>query len=113
MNPRESVLNLLYPKIMKITSRERAQFDQSLQPGAQVCSYASSDENSGCESSGQRMKVASVAGDQRKEQKGVILEAHKDKKKVHFGTRMDICHLQKCGVRTEVPKVQRPGRAPR
>ena len=40
------------------------------------------------------MGVASVADDQRKEQKGVILEAHKDKKKVHFGTRMDICHLK-------------------
>ena len=36
-----------------------------------------------------------MADDQRKEQKGVILEAHKDKKKVHFGTRMDICHLKK------------------
>ena len=55
-----------------------------------------------------RMGVASVADDQRKEQKGVILEAHKDKKKVHFGTRMDICHLKKCGVRTDVSKVQRP-----
>ena len=41
-----------------------------------------------------RMGVASVADDQRKEQKGVILEAHKDKKKVHFGIRMDICHLK-------------------
>ena len=75
MNLRESGWNHLNQKIMKITSGERVQFDESQQFGAQVCSYASSDENSGCESSsGQRMgearKVASVPIDQSKEQKG-------------------------------------------
>ena len=30
--------------------------------------------------------------------KVVILEEQRDKKKVHFATLMDICHLKKCGV---------------
>ena len=30
--------------------------------------------------------------------KEVILEAHRDKKKVHFAALMDIGHLVKCGV---------------
>ena len=34
--------------------------------------------------------------------KEVILEAQRDKKKVHFATRMDISHLKKCGVGTKV-----------
>ena len=32
--------------------------------------------------------------------KEVTLEAQRDKKKVHFSTLMDICHPNKCGVRT-------------
>ena len=43
----------------------------------------------------------------------LLLEAQRDNKKVHFGTLMDICHLKKCGVGTEVPIIQRTSRAPR
>ena len=38
-------------------------------------------------------------------QKEVILEAQSDKKKVHFATLMDICHLKKCSVRNNIPRV--------
>ena len=37
-----------------------------------------------------------------KSKKEVILKAQRDKKKVHFATRMAICHLKKCGVGTKV-----------
>ena len=40
-----------------------------------------------------------------KEQKGLILEAQRDKKKVHFATLMDICDLKKCGVRAAISEV--------
>ena len=39
-----------------------------------------------------------------KSKKEVFLEAHRDKKKVHLATLMDICHLKKCGVRTKKSK---------
>ena len=35
-----------------------------------------------------------MATGQGKEQEDVILEAHKEKKKVHFASLMDICHLK-------------------
>ena len=38
--------------------------------------------------------------------KDVILEAQRDKKKVHFATLMDRCHLKKCGVGTKSSKIQ-------
>ena len=38
---------------------------------------------------------------------------HTDKKKVHFATLMDICHLKKCGVRTTISEVSRSRRTPR
>ena len=65
-----------------------------LQPCAQVCSDASSDENSGCESSsGQGMEEtrndASLAVGRGIEQQKVILEAQREKKKVHFASLMD------------------------
>ena len=59
MNPREGVWKELYSKIMKITLRKGIQFRKSLQLGPQICSYAASEENSGCESgSGQGMEEA-------------------------------------------------------
>ena len=42
----------------------------------------------------------------------VILEAQRDKKKVHFATLMDMCHLKKCGVGTQITQVRRQSRAP-
>ena len=90
--------------------RQRGLFDDPLQFGSQVYSYASSDENPGCKSSsGQGMEEArdnsSVAVWQSPEQeakwlesvkskKEVILEAQRDIKKVHFATLMDICYLE-------------------
>ena len=46
-----------------------------------------------------------------KSKKEVILEAQRDKKKkVHFATLMDTCHLRKRGVRTQITKIQRQSR---
>ena len=47
-----------------------------------------------------------------KSKKEFILEAQRDKKKVHFATLMDICHLKECGVRTKITEVLRQSRAP-
>ena len=47
-----------------------------------------------------------------KRQKDVILEAQRDKKKVHFAALMDICDLKKRGVRKLISEVQRQRRAP-
>ena len=43
--------------------------------------------------------------------KQIILEAQRDKKKVHFASVMDICHLKKCGIGTQITEVQRQSRA--
>ena len=37
-----------------------------------------------------------------KSKKEVILETQRHKKKVHFATLMDICHLKKWGVGTKI-----------
>ena len=50
--------------------------------------------------------------DKVKSKKEVIFEAQRDKRKVHFATLMDICHLRKRGVRTKISEVQRQRRAP-
>ena len=47
-----------------------------------------------------------------KSKKEVILEAQRDKQKVHFATLMDMCHL-KSGVGTKITEVQRQSRARR
>ena len=48
-----------------------------------------------------------------KSKKEVVLEAQRDKTKVHIATLMDICHLNKCGGGTKISEVQRKNRAPR
>ena len=40
-----------------------------------------------------------------KSKKEVILEALRDKKKVHFAALMDICHLKERGVTTQITEV--------
>ena len=50
--------------------------------------------------------------DKVKSKKEIILDAQRDKKKVHVATLMDICHLKKCRVRTKMSEVQRSSRAP-
>ena len=50
-----------------------------------------------------------------KSKKEAILEAQRHKKKVHFATLMDSCHLKECGVRTKITKKffdHRQSRAP-
>ena len=53
MSPRDNGWNHLYRKCMKITSQAK-DFDESQQFGTQNFYYASSDENSGRESSSEK-----------------------------------------------------------
>ena len=48
--------------------------------------------------------------DKGKSKKKGILEAKRDKMKVNFATLMDICHLKKCGVGTQITEVTRQSR---
>ena len=58
---------------------------------------------------------SSMASGESQEQKTeVILEAHRNKTKVHFATLMiDICHLKKRGVGNKIAELQRQSRASR
>ena len=47
-----------------------------------------------------------------KSKKEVILEAQRDKKKVHFATLMDIFHLKNAELEPKLQKLPRPSRAP-
>ena len=54
--------------------------------GAQIYSYASSDENYGCESRKKLDTIAAWQLDKVKSKKEVVLEAQRDKKNVQFAT---------------------------
>ena len=56
-------------------------------------------------------KIPAWQMDKVKSKKDVILEAHKEKRKVHFAALMDICPLKNIG--TKAPKIQWTSRAPR
>ena len=43
----------------------------------------------------------------------VILEAHRDNKKVHFATLMDICHLKNAELEPKFQKYKRSSRTSR
>ena len=81
--------------------------------GAQVHSYAAGTENPGCKgSSGKGMKEArndpSLATGKGKEQKRrFILEAQRDRRKVHFAALMDLCHLKKAELKPKIRVVLR------
>ena len=47
-----------------------------------------------------------------KSKKEVILEAQRDKKKVHVASLVDVCLLKKCGMRSKNTEVERQSRAP-
>ena len=46
-----------------------------------------------------------------KSKKDVIMEAQRDNMRVHFATLMDMCHIKKCGVGTQIAQEQRQSRA--
>ena len=67
-------------------------------------SDAAGSENPGCKgSSGKRTEKLETI------QAGswIFWEAQRDKKKVHFATLMDLCHLKNAGVRTNILEGQR------
>ena len=97
--------------------RRRFHFDDPLQFGSQILSVL------------QSMKILDVKAavykkwkelettpawqlEKVKSKKEVILETERVKKKVHFATLLDVCHLKKGGVRTTFTEVQRQNRAP-
>ena len=98
--------------------RWRIYFDDTLQLGAQVYSDATSDENSGCKSCRRQgmeetRDNSSTGFGKVKSKKDVILEAHRDKRKVHLLHSDGHMSPQKCRVGTPIAEeVQRQSRAP-
>ena len=85
------------------------QFIESFSSCAEVCSFAPSNENSRCKgSSGQRVgearKVAGLAIDQSKEQKGGYSGSTKKQRTIRFAALMDICHLKNAELEPQYPK---------
>ena len=90
---------------MRITLQERYEFIKSLQSSAQIYSYASSNENSGCTgSSGERMeklekiqkleKIPAWQLTKVRNKNEVIGEARNKGRTVRFASLMDLCHLK-------------------
>ena len=78
---------------------ERVQFVELLRFGAQVCSCATSDENSGCEiSRGQRM------GEAQKQKGGHSGSTKKEQQTVHFAALIDICRLKNAELEPQFQK---------
>ena len=83
----------------------------TLQFGAQVHPDATGDEDSGCKSRrGQEWKKLETIPAWNLEninsKKEVILVAQRNKKKVHFATLMDICHLENAELEPELEKYE-------
>ena len=99
----ESLWNLLH---RKVALRRNGSIHQVTFIRCTKFSHPRSDENS-C-SSGQGVwearKMPTWQLTKVKSKKEFILEAQKEERTVHFATLMDICHLKKCGVGTEVQK---------
>ena len=108
-NPQGSTWNLLFQEIMTVTSQRGFislihcnlvhKFTPMLQ--AMEISGAKAAESKECE---KLEKLLAWQMDKVKSKKIVILDAPKDKKKVHFATLMDSCHLKNAEL---VPKHQK------
>ena len=99
MNPQDSEWNHLYQKVTKTNnSMNHYNFVHKVTPMPQVV----------------KNPDAKAAVEKVKSKKKVILEAQRDKRKVHFATLMDICHLRNAELEPKyLPKVQRSSGAPR
>ena len=78
-------------------------------------SDATSDEDSGCKGcrgQGFGKYQGNSSMGKVKSKKDMVLEAQRDKKKVHLAALRDICHLKNCGVRTQIPEIPKQSRAP-
>ena len=62
---------------------------------------------------GKARKIPAWQTEKVKSKKDVILEAQRDKKRVHFASLKDILSFQESRVGTKAPKIQRTSRAPR
>ena len=96
MNPQGNEWSLLFSQNTKTHGMRRLYFDDPSQSGSQIYSYASSDENSGCEgSSGQGMEkletIPSCNLEKVRSKQEVILEAH-------------ICHLKNAELELQLQK---------
>ena len=119
MNPQGSEWNPLHQEITNITTQPKV--FSSMTHYILVHKFIPMPQamkNSGCEiSSGQAMEEArdnpSVAiGRKGKSKKEVIVEAQREKKKVHFATLMDMCHLKNAVLEPKLQRYKRQSRAP-
>ena len=105
MNPQDNEWNILYLQNTKITLQAKVfKFDDPLQFGSEVYSFASSDENNGCESSsGQGTEKArdnpSMATRESQEQEGGCYRSTKRRKESPLCYIDGHMSLQEFGVR--------------
>ena len=83
---------------------QRLYSDDPLQFGSHIYSYASTNEKSGCRNGKSSRQSQHGNWKKVKSKKQVILEAQRDKNKVHCASLMDICHLKNAELQ---PKLQR------
>ena len=112
----ESTRKRLEPTLLKDHERHiagnRENFDKSVHKKCTIYSEATSNETSGCERrSGQKIGRSSKSCQccnlikVLRKKVVVILEAQREKKKVHFASLIDSCHFKKCGDRPKIPEV--------
>ena len=93
VNPQECVWKNLYRITLRTNCRKREQFTTTLQLGTQIYSYASSNEDTRSTSSGDKgweklEKIPAWDKTKVRNKSGVIDEARKEGRKVHFASLM-------------------------
>ena len=115
MNPRGNVWNHLYLKVTKTTSQKR----DTTRCHITINAYAAGKKYPVAKAAVRKewKKLETIPAwklDKVRSKKEVILEAQTDKKKVHFATLMDVCHLTKNKeLEPKFQKVQGTSRASR
>ena len=83
---------------------KRVLFNDSLQFGAHIYSHATSNEKSGCKKLQYNGRSSRTCQHGKWRQGKEQERCQKEKKKVHFATSMDICHLKNAELESKHPK---------
>ena len=97
MNPRDNVWNFLYRKTTKITSQAKDTTRCHITIGCTSCRKREKirRQKAGLDKEWNLLVTIPAWHLEKVNERGVALEAQKDKKKVHFATLMDMCRLKK------------------
>ena len=103
MNPQGKEWNLLYLQNTKITLQVMTQYNlyHKFIPMPQAAKAAADKDWKKLET------IPAWKLEKSKSKKEVVLEAQRDKKKVHFVALMDICHLQNAELEPQLQKIQK------